>query len=98
LNWKGHALAITQGRSNFILRRRHLENVLRAIWSTLEFKMALTRSLLCLRLWPQWIGACHVTFARRSQMLQRSTTYPIKMAALVLCQLSLLAVLVWISQ
>jgi hypothetical protein len=29
-------------------------------------------------------------------MIQRSTSYPIKMAALVVCHISLLAALVWI--
>jgi hypothetical protein len=36
-----------------------------------------------------------VDFIDRSQMIQRSTKYPIKMAALVICQVSLLAMLVW---
>jgi hypothetical protein len=37
----------------------------------------------------------HVNFIVRSRMIQRSTNYPIKMAALVICQVSVLAVLVW---
>jgi hypothetical protein len=37
-----------------------------------------------------------VNFIIRSQMIQRSTNYPIKMAALVICQLSVLAMIVWI--
>jgi hypothetical protein len=36
----------------------------------------------------------HVDFIDRSQMIQRSTKYPIKMATLVICQVSLLAMLV----
>jgi hypothetical protein len=39
----------------------------------------------------------HVNFIERSQMSQRSTSYPIKMAALVIGQISVLAVLVWMS-
>jgi len=31
-------------------------------------------------------------------MIQRSTAYPIKMAALVICHVSFLAMLVWIFQ
>jgi hypothetical protein len=38
----------------------------------------------------------HVNFIVRSRMIQRSTNYPIKMSALVICQVSVLAVLVWI--
>jgi len=37
----------------------------------------------------------HVNFIVRSQMIQKSTLYPIKMAALVIGQISVLAVLVW---
>jgi len=37
-----------------------------------------------------------VNFIVRSQMIQRSTNYPIKMAALVICQVSVLAMIVWI--
>jgi hypothetical protein len=37
----------------------------------------------------------HVNFIVRSQMIQRSTSYPVKMAALVIGQISVLAVLVW---
>jgi hypothetical protein len=37
----------------------------------------------------------HVNFIVRSQMIQRSTNYQIKMAALVICQVSVLTVLVW---
>jgi hypothetical protein len=37
-----------------------------------------------------------VNFIARSQMIQRSTNYPIKMAALVICQVSVLAMIVWI--
>jgi hypothetical protein len=33
-----------------------------------------------------------------SQMIQRSTSYPVKMAALVICHVSLLTVLVWMSR
>jgi hypothetical protein len=39
----------------------------------------------------------HVNFIVRSQMIQKSTLYPIKMAALVIGQISVLAVLVWMS-
>ena len=38
-----------------------------------------------------------VAFGMSSKMLQRSPRYPIKMAALVICQLSLLTLLVWMS-
>jgi len=37
-----------------------------------------------------------VNFIIRSQMIQRSTNYPIKMVALVICQVSVLAMIVWI--
>jgi len=37
-----------------------------------------------------------VNFIARSQMIQRGTNYPIKMAALVICQVSVLAMIVWI--
>jgi hypothetical protein len=37
-----------------------------------------------------------VNFIVRSQMIQRSMNYPIKMAALVICQVSVLAMIVWI--
>jgi len=45
-------------------------------------------------------GAYHgrVNFIVRSQMIQKSTLYPIKMAALVIGQISVLAVLVWMSR
>jgi hypothetical protein len=33
-----------------------------------------------------------------SPMIQRSTSYPVKMAALVICHVSLLTVLVWMSR
>jgi hypothetical protein len=39
----------------------------------------------------------HVNFIVRSQMIQRRTLYPIKMAALVIGQISVLAVLVSMS-
>jgi len=39
----------------------------------------------------------HVNFIVRSQMFQKSINYPIKMAALVIGQISVLAVLVWMS-
>jgi hypothetical protein len=39
----------------------------------------------------------HQVFGMSSKMLQRSTQYPVKMAAVVICQLSLLALLVWMS-
>jgi len=39
----------------------------------------------------------HVNFIVRSQMIQRRTLYPIKMAALVIGQISVLAGLVWMS-
>jgi hypothetical protein len=39
-----------------------------------------------------------VTFMVGSQMIQRSTGYPVKMAALVICHVSLLAALVWMFQ
>jgi len=39
--------------------------------------------------------ALRVTFGMRSQMPERTTLYPLKMAALVVCHLSLMAVLVW---
>jgi hypothetical protein len=39
----------------------------------------------------------HVSFIVRSQMIQRSTSYPMKMAALVIGQISVLAVLVRMS-
>jgi hypothetical protein len=39
----------------------------------------------------------HVNFVVRSRMIQESTLYPIKMAALVIGQISVLAVLVWMS-
>jgi hypothetical protein len=39
----------------------------------------------------------HVNFIIRSQMIQKSTLYPMKMAALVIGQISVLAVLVWMS-
>jgi hypothetical protein len=44
-------------------------------------------------------GAYHgqVKFIVRSQMFQRRALYPIKMAALVIGQISALAVLVWMS-
>jgi len=38
-----------------------------------------------------------MNFIVRSQMIQRSTGYPIKMAARVIGQISVLAVLVWMS-
>jgi len=37
-----------------------------------------------------------VNFIVRSQMIQPSTNYPIKMAALVISQVSVLAMIVWI--
>ena len=37
-----------------------------------------------------------VNFMVSQQMIQRSTNYPIKMAALVICQVSVLAMIVWI--
>jgi len=39
----------------------------------------------------------HVNFIVRSQMIQRSTLYPIKMAALVIGQIAVLTMLVWMS-
>jgi hypothetical protein len=39
----------------------------------------------------------HVNFIARLQMIQKSINYPIKMAALVIGQISVLAVLVWMS-
>jgi hypothetical protein len=39
-----------------------------------------------------------VNFVQGSQMLQRSTSYPVKMAALVICHVSLLTMLVWMSR
>jgi len=39
----------------------------------------------------------HVHLIVRSQMIQKDTLYPIKMAALVIGQISELAVLVWMS-
>jgi hypothetical protein len=39
----------------------------------------------------------HVNFIVRSQMIEPSTLYPIKMAALVICHVSVLAMLVWMS-
>jgi hypothetical protein len=39
----------------------------------------------------------HVNFIVRSRMIQKRTLYPIKMAALVIGQISVLAVLVWMS-
>jgi hypothetical protein len=39
----------------------------------------------------------HVNFVARSRMIQESTLYPIKMATLVIGQISVLAVLVWMS-
>jgi len=38
-----------------------------------------------------------VNFIARLQMIQKSINYPIKMAALVIGQISVLAVLVWMS-
>jgi hypothetical protein len=39
-----------------------------------------------------------VKFMVGSQMIQRNTGYPVKMAALVICHVSLLAALVWMFQ
>ena len=38
---------------------------------------------------------CRATFRGRKPMLEPGSQYPIKMAALVLCQLTLLALFVW---
>jgi hypothetical protein len=40
----------------------------------------------------------HVNFIVGSQIMQRSIPYPVKMAALVICQVLLLTVLVWAFQ
>jgi hypothetical protein len=39
-----------------------------------------------------------VEFMVGAQMIQRSTSYPVKMAAPVICHVSLLTVLVWMSR
>jgi hypothetical protein len=41
--------------------------------------------------------SCHLAFGTSSTMLQRRTPYPIKMAAAIICQLSLVSLLVWMS-
>jgi hypothetical protein len=40
----------------------------------------------------------HVNFIVGSQIMQRSIPYPVQMAALVICQVSLLTMLVWMFQ
>jgi hypothetical protein len=40
----------------------------------------------------------HVNFIVGSRMIRKSTLYPINMAALVIGQISVLAVLVWMSR
>ena len=37
----------------------------------------------------------HASERTRSQMIQRSTIYPIKMAAAIICQAALLIMIVW---
>ena len=70
---------------------------MRTIQSTLEFKIAQACGHNCAS--SRGDDAYHgrVNFIERSQMIQRSTSYPIKMAALVIGQISVLAVLVWMS-
>ncbi|HEY4833884.1 MAG TPA: hypothetical protein VII07_04375 [Bradyrhizobium sp.] len=66
-------------------RRRHnfgIQNSPGAIIIVLAFRADTFRS--------------HLSFIEGSPMIQRSTSYPIKMAALVVCHISLLAALVWI--
>jgi hypothetical protein len=45
-------------------------------------------------------GAHHgeANFIVRSQMIQRPMNYPVKMAALVICQVSVLAIIVWMFE
>jgi hypothetical protein len=79
---------------NFFFGRSRQENVVRPIGLTLEFKRyAGVQHNRASRFADTHHGP--VTLIGGSQMIQRSTIYPIKMAALVVCHVSLLTMLVW---